>query len=47
MATARADAARFGAKFSMEPVVRASVVHMSKLGSVMRALTSRPHSITD
>ncbi|HXB62645.1 MAG TPA: GNAT family N-acetyltransferase [Acidobacteriaceae bacterium] len=40
-------AARFGAKFSMEPVVRASVVHMSKLGSVVRALTTRPHSITD
>jgi hypothetical protein len=39
--------ARFGAKFSMEPVVRASVVHMSKLGSVMRALTTEPHSITD
>jgi hypothetical protein len=41
------DAARFGAKFSMEPIVRASVVHMSKFGSVVRALTTRPHVITD
>jgi Acetyltransferase (GNAT) domain len=40
-------AARFGAKFSMEPMVRASIVHMSKFGSVMRALTSRPHSLPD
>jgi hypothetical protein len=40
-------AARFGAKFSMEPIVRASVVHMSKLGSVMRALMNDPHSVTD
>jgi Acetyltransferase (GNAT) domain len=40
-------AARFGAKFSMEPIVRASIVHMSKFGSVMRALTTKPHSITD
>ena len=39
--------ARFGAKFSMEPVVRASVVHMSKLGYVMRALATRPHSMTE
>lgn len=40
-------AARFGAKFSMDPVVRASIVHMSKLGYVMRALATRPHSIID
>lgn len=32
-------AARFGAKFGMEPVVRASVAHMSLMGHFSRALT--------
>ncbi len=41
---ASAGSARFGAKFSMEPIVRASVVHMSKLGQVLRTLANRPHS---
>jgi len=40
-------AALFVSKFGMEPIVRASVVHMSKLGSVMRALATRPHSTTE
>jgi len=39
--------ARFGAKFSMDPVVRASVAHMSKLGHFMHALTSPPRSVAE
>jgi len=39
--------ARFGAKFSMQPVVRASVAHMSHIGHLLHALTSRPGSVTE
>jgi len=39
--------ARFAAKFSMDPIVRASVAHMSKLGHFMHALASPPRSVAE